>query len=133
MKKLIAILCLFSMSTISFAGGMGSLAAKTAAKTDTELASLSSTSSDLKFEKLATISMVKTDLYFCFKGAIGATLSGDEVVDKLIMKNCDTRLEEAKNLNISDKEIEDIAKRVLEENKKDEFELSVDRALNLNH
>ena len=117
MKKLIAILGLLSISTISFAGE----------------ASSSTTSSDLKFEKLVTISMVKTDLYFCFKGAIGATLSGDEVVDRLIMKNCDTRLEEARNLNITDKEIEDIAKRVLEENKKDEFELNVERALNLNH
>lgn len=86
--------------------------------------------SDAEISTIIDRAKVKTDLYFCFQGVSGASPSGDKMIDKLIMKNCDKSLEEARALNISSEEIESIARRVFEENKKSDFDKTLEKALN---
>ncbi|MDO9182198.1 MAG: hypothetical protein Q7U04_07305 [Bacteriovorax sp.] len=85
---------------------------------------------DAELNTIINKAAVKTDLYFCFKAALGASPSGDKMIDKLVNNNCDKNLEEAKALNISNEEIEAIAKRVFEETKQSDFDKALEEALN---
>lgn len=86
--------------------------------------------SDAEISTILDRAKVKTDLYFCFQGVSGTNPSGDKMIDKLIIKNCDKSLDEARLLNITSEEIESIARRVFEENKKSGFDKALENALN---
>ncbi len=67
---------------------------------------------------------LKTDLYFCFKAALGSKLTNDQLIDSIILKNCKTQLSEAERLDITEVEIREIAHEAIEDNKKTDLEKS---------
>ncbi len=73
---------------------------------------------ELAMEKAA----LKTDLYFCFKAALGNKLTNDLLIDSIIIKECDKQLNSADNLSITETEIREIVLEVIEENKKNNLE-----------
>lgn len=64
---------------------------------------------DNMFRQIAQIASVKTDLFFCFKGALGGQVSGDDMLDTLIFSSCDQKMNEALSLGISEEEILEVA------------------------
>lgn len=63
---------------------------------------------DNLMQRIAHNAAVKTDLFFCFKAELGGRVSGDQVLDQVILASCADKAEEAIRLGITDDELEEV-------------------------